>query len=271
MNITGKSNIIEIVYVVGKSAAGKTFSGDYFSLVHGYTHIDGDGPVKKQHQSRKFKTISTNFYKAVQVHWPKNQDGDATLWRPYMDELVEQTLEATKDHNKVVLTHATYRQNIRDYVIEQLQKQQPYANITVIELKTDVAVEREAIYYRNKKLASKGLPTMEDQMRAMGWKIEGRLKKRVFIKFYAKYLEVPYEHHSNEKSKKAYNFSVIDVSKRDVTHFRQLDKAIGHRDNNNSNSLLSSSSSYDNICDQIKKMSAQREKEYYSTTKATAT
>merc|ERR1712107_266994 len=107
-----------------------------------------------------------------------------------------------------------------------------------------------------------------------GWKIEGRLKKRVFIKFYAKYLEVPYEHHSNEKSsKKAHTFSVVDVSKRDVTHLQQLDKAIGHHDiNNNSNSLLSSSSlSYNDICDQIKQMSAHREKDYYSTNKATAT
>merc|ERR1712241_154924 len=117
------------------------------------------------------------------------------------DELVKQTLDAIKHNatnnkkkNRIVLTHAMYRQTIREYVINKLLQQGgiPKTNITVIQLQTDPDAEREALYYRNKKLAKSGQPTFEDHKRGLN-------KEKVFV---------------------------VDVSKRDITHLNQLDEAI---------------------------------------------
>ena len=42
------------------------------------------------------------------------------LWAPYYEEIAKQTVNAAQDHDKVVLTHATYLQEARDVVIETI-------------------------------------------------------------------------------------------------------------------------------------------------------
>ena len=44
------------------------------------------------------------------------------LLAPYFEEIAKQTLDAAKDHDKVVLSHATYQQVPRDIVIETIVK-----------------------------------------------------------------------------------------------------------------------------------------------------
>merc|ERR1712241_945679 len=153
-------------------------------------------------------------------------------WQPYVDELVKQTLGAIKYNatnykkkkNRIVLTHAMYRQTIREYVINKLVQQGgiPKKNITVVQLQADPDVEREALYYRNKKLAKSGQPTLEDQMRSMGWKIKGMMDKKTFKKVYQTYLEIPFEDPERRSNKDAdaekEKVIIVDVSKRDITH-----------------------------------------------------
>merc|ERR1719443_1629622 len=150
-----------------------------------------------------------------------------------------------------------YRQMIREYVINELvQGGIPKKNITVVQLQTDPDAEREALYYRNKKLAKSGQPTLEEQMRSMGWKIKGMMDKKTFKKVYQTYLEIPFEDHKRGPNKE--KVFVVDVSKRDITHLNQLDEAIGLTNNKSNNDTRS----HVDICDKIKQINVQREKEY---------
>merc|ERR1711971_1471335 len=106
------------------------------------------------------------------------------------------------------------------------------------------------------KSSKSGQPTLEDQMRSMGWKIKGMIDKKTFKKVYQTYLEIPFEDHKRGPNKE--KVFVVDVSKRDITHLNQLDEAIGLTNNKSNNDTRS----YVDICDQIRRTNAQSEKEY---------
>lgn len=163
INKSSNLNDVEVVYIVGSSGVGKSFSGDYLEIVHGYTHIDGDGPVKQKKRCRHFNKISSDFYTCVNEYWPKNEDGPEHLWQPYMCELVRQTLAAaTQDghsnNKKIVLTHATYRDKLRRYVFQKLQENGIVKhNMKKIKLLIDPDIQRTTIYKRNKKISQGGI------------------------------------------------------------------------------------------------------------------
>jgi len=194
--------------------------------------------------------------------------GDRTWmnsWKKTLAAVKHNATKINKKKNRIVLTHATYRQTIREYLVHKLQQQGgiPNENITVVQLKTDPDVEYEAFYYRNKKNAKNGLATLEDQMRLMGQKIKGRLDKKEFKKVYRMYLKIPFEDHKRRTNKdgvveKDKPF-IVDASKRDITYFNQLDEAIGAGLTKSHHHNIPS---YNDICDRIKRVNAQREKEY---------
>jgi hypothetical protein len=50
----------------------------------------------------------------------KDEDGPEELWRPYFEEIANQAIDAAKNSDQVVLTHATYRQSWRECVVTKL-------------------------------------------------------------------------------------------------------------------------------------------------------
>ena len=75
-------------------------------------------------------------------------------WRGtlYFEEIGKQTVDAAKEHDKVVLSHATYKQEPRDVVIETIVKGGvPREHITIIELTIDKAVKFRYLYHRTKR------------------------------------------------------------------------------------------------------------------------
>jgi hypothetical protein len=85
----------------------KSFTGDYMQVVHGYHHVDGDIPSKNMALVPKYREIM----EALTI----KED-----WAPYFSELARLTLEAAKDHDKVVLSHATPENCQRDHVMQKL-------------------------------------------------------------------------------------------------------------------------------------------------------
>ena len=100
----------------------QSFSGDYLQVVHGYKHIDGDGPLKSMIMP-KYSDMTKDYFAS---------GGKSST---YFGEIANQTLDAAKDHDRVVLTHATYNQEYRDVVIDTLVDGGIHrGNITVVEL-----------------------------------------------------------------------------------------------------------------------------------------
>ena len=52
--------------------------------------------------------------------WTPN--GTKDDWGAYFEEIAKLAVDAAKDHDKVVLSHATYNQEARDLVIETIVK-----------------------------------------------------------------------------------------------------------------------------------------------------
>ena len=76
-------------------------------VMHGYYHVDGDIPGKNMALVPKYREIM----EALII----KED-----WAPYFSELARLTLEAAKDHDKVVLSHATDLNCKRDHVVQKL-------------------------------------------------------------------------------------------------------------------------------------------------------
>ena len=94
-------------------------------VVHGYHHVDGDIP---------FKHITlVPEYKALMEKVAFSGD-----WTPFQSEIARLTIEAAKNHDKVVLSHATHKNEERDYIVKKLMEGGASGdNITLIQLTID--------------------------------------------------------------------------------------------------------------------------------------
>ena len=76
-------------------------------VMHGYYHVDGDIP-------HKHVALVPEYRKIIEAWFI---DGN---WAPQFSELARLTLEAAKDHDKVVLSHFTPENCMRDHVMQKL-------------------------------------------------------------------------------------------------------------------------------------------------------
>ena len=76
-------------------------------VIHGYYHVDRD--IRHKHVA-----LVAEYRKIIEAGCI---DGN---WAPEFSELARLTLEAAKDHDKVVLSHATPENCQRDHVMQKL-------------------------------------------------------------------------------------------------------------------------------------------------------
>jgi len=76
-------------------------------VMHGYYHVDGDIPHKN--------VALVPEYRKIMEAWVIEDD-----LTPWFNEMARLTLEAAKDHDKVVLSHATGFNSDRDHVVQKL-------------------------------------------------------------------------------------------------------------------------------------------------------
>ncbi len=94
-------------------------------VMHGYHHIDGDIPLKHMCLVPEYKVMTEKWW----------FEGD---FAPYFSELARLTLEGAKEHDKVVLSHATDKNEWRDHVIKELIKGGASKDkITILQLTID--------------------------------------------------------------------------------------------------------------------------------------
>ena len=104
------------------------------SVMHGYHHVDGDIPLKNMTLVPEYMEMQE---KAI-LH------GD---WAPHFSELARLTLEGAKDHDKVVLSHATNLNEYRDHVIKKLiEGGASEDKITILQLTIDPKGKKQTKY-----------------------------------------------------------------------------------------------------------------------------
>jgi len=163
-----------IFFINAEPGTGKTFTGDYLEKYHGFTHVDGDTPIRNLHiaKNREMQAGWEEYKMKKKIGTSSGQD---KLWQPYMQELVDMTLDAAKTSDKVVLTKNVQYQNQRDFVITKLKEGGAADNnITLVFLTMDEDVKLEGLYHRTKQQVEANGMTMEDAMKAYGvWDGEG--------------------------------------------------------------------------------------------------
>eukprot|EP00985_Skeletonema_marinoi_P024902 scaffold17783_cov198-Skeletonema_marinoi.AAC.1 len=203
-----KTKYTQIVYVVGPSGTGKS--------MHGYQHVDGDIPLQNM-------TLVPGYTEMVEKAMLKDD------WAPYCSELARLTLEAAKDNDKVVLSHATKKNYYRDHVIKKLiEGGASEDHITIIQLTIDPKVKARGLYHRTARMAEQSDMTMT-----------GEMTEEKYIDVFLKASGQSFSFDAFEVHPKAI---MVGVSGRNVTHFDSVDKALGlTRSNELSESICANS------------------------------
>jgi len=208
----GSIKSAQIVYVFGPMGTGKSFTGDYMTVMHDYHHVDGDIPLKHMCLVPEYKEL---MQKTI-------LEDD---WAPYFSELARLTLEAAKakDNDKVVLSHATDKNDLRDHVIKKLiEGGASEDKITIIQLTIDPKVKARGLYHRTARQAEQSGMTMTECCKT-SLEFEGEMTEEKFIDIVLG-LEAEQPEDFFEVHPKAI---MVDISGRDVTHFDNVDKALG--------------------------------------------
>eukprot|EP00984_Skeletonema_dohrnii_P002957 scaffold1008_cov106-Skeletonema_dohrnii-CCMP3373.AAC.7 len=225
----------QIVYVFGPPGTGKThhlhrstcqsFTGDYMTVMHDYHHVDGDIPLKHMTLVPEYKEMAEKMF----------LEGD---WAPHFTELARLTLEGAKDNDKVVLSHATDKNEMRDHVIKKLiEGGASEDNIIIIQLTIDARVKARGLYHRTARMAEQSGMTMTGEMTEEKY-ID------MTLEFEATQPEDGFEVHPKA--------IMVDISGRDVTHFDNVDKALGL--------TRSTELPYESICAKVKPIDEARDK-----------
>ena len=228
-----------IIYVL------KTFTGDYLQVVHGYKHVDGDGPFKNC-----IKPEYTEMTKNM-VRGRHHKDVPKEEWAPYYEEIANQTINAANDDEKVVLTYATCQQRARDVVIKTLvQGGISRDHITIVQLTIDEDVKLRGLYKRFKRLAEQNGITLEElRPDLLEYIEEDVLTEESFIKAMSAFQK------STASAFEACPMAEkVDVSGRDITHCDNLDEALGL--------TRSSDWTYESILEKVLPLDVARDEEF---------
>ncbi|CAE7269308.1 unnamed protein product, partial [Symbiodinium microadriaticum] len=122
---------------------------------HGFYHLDGDNIMRDQ--SEKSKELTAGLVKAFYEHWFKNRPAPDTLWKPYLDALASQCLEALKSHDRIALTFSVYRREARDYFRQLLP-----GRVSFLKLDCDPDVVVRSALARLEKYMGLSGKTVED-------------------------------------------------------------------------------------------------------------
>lgn len=239
----------KIVYVVAPSGAGKSFTGDYLAVVHGFEHVDGDYPMKHSHVPENYEVAKNWLVETKRDGRYEYAEEKKALWGPYFEKIANMTVEAVKSHDRVVLSHATFEQPARDLVIETLlnggiRREQ----ITIIQLTIDQTVLYGGHYERTKRQAEQTGLTITEACKAMpGFSdFEGEMTKEQFIDLAVANNFMGYDLMKDEPAAIR-----VDVSSRGVAHLDGIDAALGLRRNDNL--------TYEEICEKVAPLDVKRD------------
>ena len=178
-------------------------------------------------------------------------NGTKDDWGAYFEEIAKQAVDAAKDNDKVVLSHATYKQEARDLVIETIVAGGvPREHITLVELTIDVEVKLRFLYHRTKRQAEQQGITIEQICEGLVY--EG--DELTVDKFIKAMMKINGGDWAGIFEPCPSSWKKVDVSGRDISHCNNLDKALGL--------TRSPDWTYESICDKVLPLDKARDAEY---------
>jgi len=227
--------------------------------MHDFEHVDGDTPFKNQHLPQ-YKDCAEKVMKWFFEYLPLNEDGPNELSEPYFAEIARQALEASQTSKRVVLTHATFRQFQRDFVLKQLKEGCKGTNttITVLNLSIDEDVKLRYLYPRSKHLYEANGGTLGGHMRAAyGWDGGDDMTCDEYVNF-VKHNQDKFFYMNASLFQEFQYGKTVDVSSRNMDTLKAIEKALGLETGNRRNEMMS----YEKIVDTVKAVDKKRDEEF---------
>ena len=168
-----------IVWITGRTTAGKTWLGDFLQHYHGWVHVQGDEVMN----TSKDSTMTKNLFAAFE-YWFKLKPAPFELWSEYYKNLCNQVVETVngKNESNIVVTFATYPRLVRDFLCEQIKENTGQDLIFILlEVSEEEYLKRSAI--RLKDFVKTSGSTMEnfweknENMKKLGEYSESNLKQ----------------------------------------------------------------------------------------------
>jgi len=238
-----------------RSFKGKTFTGDYLDVIHGFQHVDGDLGFRSQ-MTPKMREAVTKWielgHRYPKVKGAKSSDDVAEFeeyWGPYFQIMVDSALEAATTNDTVVITFADGYQVQRDFVFKKL-KEGGAKNVTLLYLSMDQDKKLEGLYHRTVRQADASDMTLGDMMRTwMEWEGKGEPTREVFKSF----INQPGKIGAMSFEEPPPHAKVVDVTSRGVAHIDGVDAALGL--------CRSGEESYDEIVQKVVAVNHKRDEE----------
>ena len=162
----------------------------------------------------------------------------------------------------MVLSHATFRQAYREYVVKKLiEGGAKRKNIQVLELRIDPDVKLTGLYYRTKDHIEYAGKTMADVFKRKGWDGEGPFTVDEYKIFIKKHNTPQYAGNAAMEDIPEGYGTIIDVSSRDMTCIDRIENALG-LDAKDRNVEYQKFASYDELRDKIQEFNQARDEEY---------
>ena len=164
-----------IVWITGRTTAGKTWLGDFLQHYHGWVHVESDEVMN----TSKDSTITKNLFAAFE-YWFKLKPAPFELWSEYYKNLCNQVVEIVngKNESNIVVTFATYPRLFNEQIKESTEQDLIFILLQVSE---EEYLKRSAI--RLKDFMKTSGSTMEDfwekneNMKKLGEYSESNLKQ----------------------------------------------------------------------------------------------
>ena len=224
-----------------------------------------DFPLKNCHIP-KYKELTTDLLKCAFSYVDKEEcpeDGPEELWKPYFEEIANQTIDAAKkgSDQHVVLSHATYRQAWREFVVKKLIEGGVKGdNITVLYLTINPDVKLKGLYYRTKTLIENAGMTLGDGMRiTQGWEGDGDMTLPEYMAFIKETDPKSAGNDTCQDLPDGYG-KTVDISGRDMSHLDGVDDALGLVGKRNDKTLT-----FEEIRDKVKVIDQKRDEDFAAT------
>ena len=185
----------------------------------------------------------------------KSKEEQAEWWmkegfQSYMTIIANHTLEAAKDSNRVVLTHASYTEQQRLFLREMLLEAGARSeNINVVFLHCDRDVHYEGAWKRWNHLVAASGCTLNQFFKSLGY------PNVVDYNSFCQFQDFFFSHWQGPQDSER-PYEVVDVTSRDISVLDSIDKVLGIQD------TRPKDMTYKEMEDKIKAIDQKRDKEF---------
>lgn len=214
----------KFVIITSWAGVGKTTTGEYLGKYCKFSHIDGDNI--KRTPFPETKNASDGLTKSFTAYWCRDQMAPPELWRPYLNILCGQCLEAAKTNNCIVLSFSVHRREVRDFLRERLGR-----GVLFLKLECDVDVVVGSAIERIAEFMSLDDKTVEDWWAGPQSLVDGRSWLEEYGEYsYDGFKRMQLEHHLSGMEAFAEDekdYVSVDASSRDMNVLDRVHEVLG--------------------------------------------